>query len=322
MRPRNLRLYEIRDAFKRRAAGESARECVNIVVTGANGFVGRRIVDRCVAAGHRVVAVGRKIARSDCRVLDARFDRIDWSEIGAADVLIHLAAINDTSVRDEGELRRVNVDAAIECMAGAVKAGCRRVVYASSMHVYGNVPSPMTVDGSPTAAVSPYGRSKLRLEREAAAFAARQGVGCIGLRLANVYGPGESHKGRMASQVFQLARQMRAGDPEIFFPGTQVRDFVHVDDAASAAVAAAMLEGDRKPAILNCGSGLATTFNQLVEMLNAAMGLSRTPRYVPEPPGYLREVVLDIAATRNLLDWRPRSLAKGIADYLASGEFG
>lgn len=295
---------------------------MNIVVTGANGFVGRRIVDRCVAEGDRVVAVGRGIARNDCRVLDARFDRIDWSTLGEVDVLIHLAAINDTSVRDEVELRRVNVDAAIECMAGAAEAGCHRIVYASSMHVYGNVPSPMRADTSPTAPVSLYGRSKLQLEQEATAFAASRGVGCVGLRFANVYGPGESHKGRMASQVFQLARQMRTGDPEIFAPGTQVRDFVHVDDAASAAVAAATLEGDALPAILNCGTGVATTFNDLVNNLNAAMGLSRTPRYVPEPPGYLRDVVLDIGATTRLLNWRPRPLAEGIADYLASGELG
>jgi ADP-L-glycero-D-manno-heptose 6-epimerase len=293
---------------------------VNIVVTGANGFVGRRIVDRCVAEGHRVVAVGRGIARNDCRVLDARFDRLDWTKVGEADVLIHLAAINDTSVRDEAELRRVNVDAAIECMAEAAKAGCRRIVYASSMHVYGNVPSPMLAESSPTTPVSLYGRSKLTLEREAAAFAAGRRIGCVGLRFANVYGPGESHKGRMASQVFQLARQMRTGDPEIFSPGTQARDFVYVDDAAAAAIAAATLEGDSLPAILNCGSGLATTFNDLVAMLNVALGLSRTPRYVPEPPGYLRDVVLDIAATTRLLNWRPRPLAEGIADYLATGE--
>ena len=292
---------------------------MKIAVTGANGFVGGRVADRCARAGHDVLAIGRGAGRAGCRAIDARFDRIDWSQLAGLDVLMHFAAINDTSVGDEDELRRVNVDAAIACIHGAVAAGCRRVVYASSLHVYGPVPSPMSVAGSPTRPVSGYGRSKLQLEREAAAVAARHGVECVGLRLANVYGPGEAHKGRMASQVLQIARQMRAGDPEIFAPGTQSRDFVHVDDATAAAVAAAVTAGPLPP-LFNCGTGQGTTFNDLVGLLNAALGLERTPRYVPEPPGYLREVVLDVAATRSLLAWRPRPLAEGIADYLASGE--
>ncbi len=295
---------------------------MKILVTGANGFIGGRAVGQCIAEGHDVVAVGQGIRRSDCRVIDARFDRIEWSEVGAAEVLLHFAALNDTSVRDEDAFRRVNVDAAIACMEGAVTAGCRRIVYASSMHVYGHVPSPMSVAVSPTEPMSAYGRSKLQLERAAAALAARHGVACIGLRFANVYGPGEAHKDKMASQVLQLARQMRSGDPEIFFPGTQARDFIHVDDAAAAAVAAAQLTKDSPPAILNCGTGRATTFNALVAMLNEALGHSRVPRYIPEPPGYLRDVVLEVGPTTDLLNWRPRSLPQGIADYQTTGELG
>ncbi len=295
---------------------------MKIVVTGANGFLGGRAVGHCIAAGHSVVAVGRGVRRNDCQVIETRFDRIEWPHVGGTDALLHFAAINDTSLRDEDELRRVNVDAAIACMDGAVAAGCRRIVYASSMHVYGNVPSPMTVAGSLTEPVSGYGRSKLQLERAAAALSARHGVATIGLRFANVYGPGEAHKGRMASQVLQIARQMKSGNPEIFFSGTQVRDFVHVDDAAAAAVAAAALANDSTATILNCGTGHATTFNALVATLNAALGLSRMPRYVPEPPGYLRDVVLDVGPTTDLLDWHPRSLAQGIAEYLETGELG
>lgn len=300
---------------------------MNIVVTGANGFVGGKAVDHCLAAGHSVVAVGRGIRRGDCRVLDVRFDQIAWRDVGGVDALLHFAALNDTSIRDDDAFRRVNVDAAVECMTGAIAAGCRSIVYASTMHVYGDVPSPMRAEGSRTEPVSPYGRSKLQLERAAAALAARHGVPCTGLRYSNVYGPGEAHKGPMASQVFQIARQMRTGDPVIFGPGTQTRDFIHVDDAAAAAVTAARLAATRfaggpPPAILNCGTGRGTTFNDLVAMLNAALGLARRPRYVPEPPGYLRDVVLDIGPTTSLLSWRPRSLAAGIADYHATGELG
>lgn len=293
---------------------------MNIVVTGANGFVGRRVVDQFVAAGHRVVAVGRGIGRQDCAVLDARFDRCDWRQIGPIDLLLHFAAINDTSVRDEAEIRRVNVDMALECMGDAIAAGCRRIVYASSLHVYGKAAAPMAVDRSTLEPLSLYGQSKLDLERGAAVLAARHGIGCVGLRFANVYGPGEGHKGRMASQVLQIAKQMRNGEPEIFAPGTQVRDFVYVDDAAAAAVKAALLTDPAGPSILNCGSGEGTSFNDLVGHLNAALGLNRAARYVPEPPGYLSRVVLDIEKTTGLLDWHPRGIVAGIAAYLDAGE--
>lgn len=293
---------------------------VRIVVTGANGFVGGRIVERLVREGRQVVAVGRGVERRDCEVVAERFDRCDWSRLGACDALLHFAAINDTSVADEAALRRVNVEAALAAMEAAVAAGCRWFVYASSLHVYGHAPAPLSAARSQPEPVTAYGRSKLALEREAAAFAARHGVGCIGLRLANVYGPGEAHKGRMASQVLQIARQMRAGDPEIFAPGTQVRDFVHVDDVAAAAAKAVRLADAPGHVLLDCGTGVGTSFNELVGLLNAALGLARTPCLVPEPPGYLRHVVLDVADTVARLDWHPRPLAAGIADYLASCE--
>ena len=293
---------------------------MRVAVTGANGFLGRRLVGRLTADGHRVVAVGQGVVAAGCEIVDGRFDACDWSKIGAIDILFHFAAINDTSIRDEDEIRRVNVDAALECFERAIGAGCRAIVSASSMHVYGRAPAPMTVAGSIPAPVSLYGRSKLQLERETTALCQERGVGCVGLRFANVYGPGESHKGRMASQVLQIARQMRAGNPEIYAPGTQVRDFIHVDDAVDATVKAAAVAGGGACRILNCGSGVGTSFNDLVAMLNAALGLDRTPRYVPEPPGYLRAVVLDVAETVSLLSWHPRPLRTGLEDYLASGE--
>lgn len=272
-------------------------------------------------AGQHVIAIGRGAHRPGCRVIDHRFDRVERSDIGACEVLLHFAGMNDTSFRDEKEFHRVNVEASLVLMRKAIAMGCRRIVYASSMHVYGTAPCPLTVAMSSTRPITPYGRSKLQLEQAVAELATEHGITCIGLRFANVYGPGEAHKGRMASQILQIARQMRIGDPEIFHPGTQVRDFIYVDDAATASIAAARVVGALAHTILNCGTGQGTSFNEIVVKLNAALGLSRTPRYVAEPPGYLSDVVLDIAPTVAMLRWRPRALDAGIADYIASGEF-
>lgn len=293
---------------------------MKVAVTGANGFLGGRLVGRLVRLGHEVVAVGRGCAAVGAEVVAARFDACDWSRIGPLDVLFHFAAINDTSIRDEAAIRRVNVDAALDCFARVIADGCRGIVYASSMHVYGRVPVPMTVAGSIPAPISAYGRSKLRLEQEASALCRARAAGCVGLRFANVYGPGESHKGPMASQVLQIARQMRSGDPRIYAPGTQVRDFVHVDDAVEATVRAGGLAAAGESAILNCGSGIGTSFNDLVSMLGQAVGVSRRPHYVPQPDGYLDAVVLDVQETAARLSWRPRPLQAGLADYVASGE--
>lgn len=295
---------------------------MRILVTGAGGFIGSCVVDRLLAAGHDVTAVGSELARGDCRVISARFDVCDWSGIGEIDRLVHLAALNDTTVRDEQRFRRVNVDAAIRFFNDAIGAGCSGIVYASSMHVYGPVPTPMSVTESVPSPVSPYGRSKLMLERAAAALEEGRGVQCVGLRLGNVYGPGEARKGIMASQVFQIARQMRRGDPEVFAFGTQYRDFIYVEDAADAFVAAAESTNPNVPRILNCGSGFGTSFNELIDDLNVALGLSRSPKYVTEPAGYLSAVLLDSATTVAALDWHPRPLREGIATYLASGELG
>jgi nucleoside-diphosphate-sugar epimerase len=90
---------------------------------------------------------------------------------------------------------------------------------------------------------------------------------------------------------------------------------------SDAALEAATTASDPPmPAVLNCGSGAGTSFNDLIALLNATLGLHRAARHVAEPPGYLARVVLDIDATRAALGWRPRPIQAGLAAYLASGE--
>ncbi|NBR98394.1 MAG: NAD-dependent epimerase/dehydratase family protein [Betaproteobacteria bacterium] len=201
----------------------------------------------------------------------------------------------------------------------AASKSVKAIVYASSIHVYGDVPSPLGVATSTPRPLTPYGRSKLALERAAAAFSADTGVACVGLRLANVYGPGELHKGLMASQVTQLIQQMKKGRPVLFEPGSQVRDFVYVEDVASAFVKStryALVHGSK---IFNCGSGVSISFNELVARLNSKMGLRHTPQYVTEPNNYIRRVALDINDTTSALDWWPRDVNSGLLSYINAG---
>src|SRR5207248_4810955 len=111
-----------------------------------------------------------------------------------------------------------------------------------------------------------YAFSKLTMERMEERSRERLAHPIVGLRYFNVYGPGEAHKGKFASMIHQLAKQMRGGKrPRIFTAGEQKRDFVHVDDVVQANLKA--LEG-KASGVFNVGCGAAFTFNQVVSELN------------------------------------------------------
>ena len=152
-----------------------------------------------------------------------------------------------------------------------------------------------------------YGRSKwLFDQRVRAALPAASGQ-VVGLRYFNVYGPGEAHKGAMASIVFHLHGACRAGRPARLFgashgwaAGEQRRDFVHVADVV--AVTEWFLEHPARSGIFNVGTGTSTSFNELARLVLARCGGGEGIEYVPMPPavrdGYQSYTCADLARLR------------------------
>src|SRR5439155_8688779 len=103
---------------------------------------------------------------------------------------------------------------------------------------------------------------KVAMERLALHYAPKLAHPIVGLRYSNVYGPGEAHKGKLASMIYQLAAQMRAGKrPRIFRSGQQKRDFVYIDDAVQANVRAMTA---KESGVFNAGVGRSWSFNDVV----------------------------------------------------------
>jgi len=249
--------------------------------------------------------------------------------------VFHLAAITDTTVMDEAEMIRENAGGFRRLLESAAVISdpdqpCR-VVYASSAATYGNppqtrdrVPFPEAAAGKPN---NVYGFSKVVMESIHRDFAAvGQTPPVVGLRYFNVYGPGESRKGKMASMVYQLAMQILEGKrPRLFEDGSQARDQVHVDDVVDCTMAAAGLgaKRDPMPGVYNLGSGVATSFNQIVEALRSALGLSERERPTEffQMPASIRAfyqdyTCADMSRARQALGWSPkRRPAEAIADY-------
>ncbi|MBI2610922.1 NAD-dependent epimerase/dehydratase family protein [Candidatus Kaiserbacteria bacterium] len=295
---------------------------MKVLVTGGTGFIGSNIVRALLDRGDDVVITGhdaeQKIPGFTGKMLQPSFIGLDWEALGKLDAVIHEAAINETQSKDEREMMRVNVDASLALFEHAAKQGCKKFVYASSAAVYGDGPVPYK-EGQALKPLTPYARSKMILEEKAAEFAKAHGATVVGLRYCNVYGPGESHKEKRASMVYQIAQQMKMGNPKLFTDGTQKRDYIYVKDVVRANLLA--LEA-KESCVVNCGSGHATSFNELVSILNETLDLSRTPEYFSNPIAatYQNHTECDMTLAKQKLGFVPEfDIKRGITDYFKTG---
>ncbi len=196
-----------------------------------------------------------------------------------------------------------------------------RVVWASSCSIYGRGPVPMKESNQPDP-LNIYAFSKLTMERMALRYADRLAYPIVGLRYSNVYGPGEDHKGKLASMIHQLARQMRAGNrPRIFAPGDQRRDFVYIDDVVQANLKAMQ---SAKTGAFNVGAGNSWTFNAVVSELNKVLKTDLAPDYFANPYSFTQDwTETDLSLARQSIGYEPTfDLARGIEAYHASGKLG
>ena len=212
----------------------------HLVVTGANGFVGRAVCRRVLAAGHTVTALVRRSGGCIDGVHEwvhdvADFDGLDagWPADLAADCVIHLAArvhvMRDESPDPDAAFDATNVAGTLRLAKVAHQHGVRRIVYASSIKAVGE-----SDGGAPLSeAVSPdpqdaYGRSKLRAERQLAQFGASNGLDVVVVRPPLVYGP------TVRANFLRMMDAVARGMPLPLGSIPARRSIVYVDNLADA----------------------------------------------------------------------------------------
>ena len=253
-------------------------------------------------------------------VTDELYD-IRWDSLGKFDAIFHQAAITDTTVVDRELMFKVNLKASQRLFDYAKDSGCRRIVYATSTAVYGGEPAPYKEGETESKPLNPYGESKKALDMFAVSFAKENpDMTIVGLRYCNVYGPGEDHKGKMATMIYQLAQQMRKGNPKLFKFGEQKRDYIYVKDVVRANMLASKAP---KSCIVNCGFGSATTFNRIVEILNGLLGTDREVVYIDNPyeDKYQSYTECDMTLAKKKIGFVPEyDIEKGMKSYFDSGK--
>jgi UDP-glucose 4-epimerase len=293
---------------------------MRILVTGGSGFVGSHTVDALIARGHEpcIFDLVAPTAQPPQRVDSAIGDILDAAAVRRAvqgcDAVIHLAAVADVNhvMRDPARARRVNVRGTRHVLGAAAAEGIRRVVFASTVWVYGSSNGrPFTEDDEPAAAGHPYVATKLAGERLCTEYA-RRGLGVTVARLGIPYGP----RARAATVLARFASQAIRGEPiTVAGDGRQSRPFVYVEDLADGIAAAASAAQDGTYNLSPAGSvSILTLADTVRALINPATRIVHTDRRA----GDIDRLHVSSERAACELGWRPRvALPEGIMRYIA-----
>ncbi len=302
---------------------------MRVLITGGAGFIGSHLADAFLAQGHTVrvldnLSRGSLTNLATAQVQLLRGDVTDLTTVHQAvagcDAVVHLAALaNVPQSLAQPELNHhVNVTGMFHVVEAARLAGIRRVVYASSAAVYGNLPGLPKRERDPLRPLSPYGAAKVMNETCATLYNTAYGMECVGVRCMNVYGPRQDPSSPYSGVLSLFGRAAIRGEPiTLLGDGEQSRDFVYVGDVAHSLLAITCAPFQPERAILNLGRGEAVTLRQVIGALEELIGRPLSIVHRPARPGDIRHSCADIS---RLIDWvgapPPTDLKTGLAQTL------
>jgi len=228
------------------------------------------------------------------------------------DYIFHEAAISDTTVKDQKIMIDTNVNAFKDLLDLAVMQNAV-MVYASSAATYGGSDRFEVGYENPN---NVYGFSKLMMDNLAKEYYNK--IRVIGLRYFNVYGPREYFKNKTASMVLQFGLQLLRGENAKLFEGSDkiLRDFIYIEDVIQANIKACDAKTN---GVYNVGTGIARSFQDIVDILKKELNITREDKYIPNPyvGQYQFFTQANIETTKEFLGYEPRfSLEEGIKAYI------
>lgn len=288
---------------------------MKILITGGAGFIGSQIADRYLQLGHRVAIIDNLVTgRRENLPAEATFYEADIADRRAVETVFeaerpqlinHHAAQMDVrkSVADPQYDATINILGSLNLLQSAVKFRAEKFIFASTGGaIYGEQDFFPAHEDHPTRPLSPYGISKLTVEKYLFYYQRQFGLRYTILRYANVYGPRQNPHGE-AGVVAIFTQKMLAGEqPLINGAGTQTRDYVFVGDVV-AANELVITGGDNR--IYNVGTSVETDVNTLLRRLIRLTGSSAAEQHGPAQPGEQLRSVLDSARIQEELGWRP-----------------
>jgi len=309
----------------------------NVLVTGGAGFIGSALTRGYLEAGWEVVVVDDlSTGRREQVPTEARFHRVDIRDPQVEDLfrrehftLInhHAAQINvRTSVQDPAADARVNILGTLHLLHLAHRFNVPGMVLISSGGaIYGEPESLPVPETAPKRPLSPYAISKCTTEHYAYFYQQVHGLHYVCLRYGNVYGPGQNPDTEAGVIAIFSEQMLRAEQPSVFGDGTQLRDYVFVEDVVRANLQATerlhrLNQHTNTPDDLayNIGTARGTSVNTLYDRLADLTNYPHPAQHAAPRPGEINRIILDVSRARDRLAWQPTiSLDEGLRRTVA-----
>ena len=286
---------------------------MRILVTGGAGFIGSHVSDALVEQGHNVAVLDnlstgfrRNIPKEarffEQNILEKEGVNRCFEEFKPEIVYHHAAQMDVRFSIEEPEFdAQTNILGTLHLILAAAETHVKKFIYISSGGaVYGE---PDTLPVTEANSIKPecaYGITKHTPEHYLYLYKQLCALDYTVLRYANVYGPRQNPKGEAGVNAIFIAQMLEGKPPTIYGDGEQLRDYVFVSDIVKANLLA-LNKGSGQ--ILNIGSGVGTSVNQIASILARLLAIHEAPVYAPARAGEIQNIYLDPTLAKNILGW-------------------
>jgi UDP-glucose 4-epimerase len=287
-------------------------EMTKCIVTGGAGFIGSHLVSALLECGHDIIIIDDLSngnihnLPSSCKLINKSLEDVETSVFQDVDVVFHLASHSGEAVSffSPSESFTRNVASATNVLLNCVRSGVRRIVFTSSMAVYGNQLNAPFSEDDPCKPSDPYGLSKLTIEKLIEMYADHSNLEWSILRLHNVYGPkinlNNPYRGVVGIFINRLIREK---PPIIYGDGEQLRAFTYIEDIISC-IADAGFNKECNKEIINLGSGNVSSILDLANSLCELMSDDTKPIFLPPRIAEVRNAFTTTKKSERILGFK------------------
>lgn len=298
-----------------------------VLVTGATGFVGSHLVDQLISKGAKVIGLSKKRLASQAKIIEEYGLVEDFQTISRVikknktEIIFHLAAQPIVEIGQENPIKtfQVNIQGTWNILEAARQNNVKRIIIASTVHVYGDNPKLPFKESYFLQPSRPYETSKACADLLAQSFADTYDLPVEIPRFVNIYGPGDFNFSRLVPKVIKSILNGRK--PEVWDIGS-VRDFLYIDDAINAylTLAEKPLANGKRLRVFNFGTGKPIKIYDLVlkiiQLTEKDMKI-KTEMPPEERSNEIKKQYVSIARAKKELGWRPKiDLNKGLLNTI------